>query len=181
MDPKPIAAALAAVVLSACVAPVPYNERVEKSAAYQSLNAQLSSEAWPERARLEQLEHLVQLTLTDRILFADGSAQLDDAGKAVLTRVAPALKDLSGKRVVVAGFSDDAPIGTAPQVRFASNVMLSKARAEAVAAFLVAQGVPQGIVFTTGLGETHPVATNATPEGRAANRRVEIDIVAAPA
>jgi chemotaxis protein MotB len=58
---------------------------------------------------------------------------------------------------------------------------LSKARADAVAAVLVEQGVPARLITTSGLGEAHPVASNATPAGRAQNRRVEIDIVEAPA
>ena len=58
---------------------------------------------------------------------------------------------------------------------------LPQPRADAVAQFLAAHGVPSTIVYDTGLGETHPVARNDTPQGRAQNRRVEIDIVEAPA
>jgi flagellar motor protein MotB len=88
---------------------------------------------------------------------------------------------LSGQRIVVKGFTDDVPIGEALGKRFTNNVQLSKARADAVAAVLIDQGVPSALITTTGLGESHPVASNATPAGRAKNRRVEIDIVEAPA
>ena len=82
---------------------------------------------------------------------------------------------------MVAGYTDNVPLGSSLQERLSSNVVLSKARADAVAAFLVEKGVPRDIVISTGLGETHPAASNATPEGRAENRRVEIGIVEAPA
>jgi outer membrane protein OmpA-like peptidoglycan-associated protein len=54
-------------------------------------------------------------------------------------------------------------------------------RADAVADFLKSQGVPAALITTTGLGQAHPEAPNDTPQGRAKNRRVEIDIVEAPA
>ena len=49
-----------------------------------------------------------------------------------------------------------------------------------MADLLKAQGVPANLITTTGLGQAHPVASNDTAEGRAKNRRVEIDIVEAP-
>jgi outer membrane protein OmpA-like peptidoglycan-associated protein len=54
-------------------------------------------------------------------------------------------------------------------------------RADAVVDFLKSQGVPAALITTTGLGQAHPEAPNDTPQGRAKNRRVEIDIVEAPA
>ncbi len=56
------------------------------------------------------------------------------------------------------------------------NVDLSQRRALSVATYLNAQGVDSRRFFIQGFGETRPVATNATPEGRAANRRVEIQL-----
>jgi chemotaxis protein MotB len=94
--------------------------------------------------------------------------------------VAPALKGLSGQRIVIKGFTDNVPIGPELRQRFASNVDLSKARANAVSAYLVGQSVPANLISTVGLGESHPVASNDTAQGRAKNRRVEIDIVEAP-
>ena len=65
--------------------------------------------------------------------------------------------------------------------RLSGNVELSKARSEAVTAFLTAQGVPAALITPVGLGEAHPLASNTTAPGRAKNQRVEIDIVEAPA
>jgi outer membrane protein OmpA-like peptidoglycan-associated protein len=54
------------------------------------------------------------------------------------------------------------------------NLRLSERRAESVRGGLVQQGVNRDVVGTTGFGESKPVATNGTPEGRQQNRRVEI-------
>jgi chemotaxis protein MotB len=182
MSLKPVAAALAAAaLLSACVSPVPFNQRVQKSSIYQQVDAQLQPRPAADAAQLEQLQNLVRLTLPNGALFAEGSSSLSDAGKAFLDKLAPALKGLAGQRVVVKGFTDDMA-GGAPLIdRFASNVALSKARAGAVAAYLQAQGVPAVMVTFTGLGQSHPVASNDSAEGRSENRRTEIDVVEAPA
>ena len=182
MSLKPLAAALAsAALMSACVSPSTYNEQVQKTRTYQQVDAQLKGEVAADQAQIEQLQNLVRLTLANNILFPEGGWELNETGKALLAKVAPALKDLTGQRIVIKGFTDSVPIGTALRERFPSNVELSKARADAVADFLKAQGVPAGLITTAGLGQTHPVASNDSPEGRAKNRRVEIDIVEAPA
>jgi chemotaxis protein MotB len=181
MHLKSIAAALvAAALLSACVSQSRYDQQVEKTTTYQQLDAQMKGEIAADQIQIEQLPKLLRLTLASDLLFPEGGWELNDAGKSVLAKVAPALKGLSGQRIVVKGFSDNVPIGTELRARFPNNVELSKARADAVAKFLMAEGVPSNIVYTTGLGETHPVASNETPPGRAKNRRVEIDIVQAP-
>jgi chemotaxis protein MotB len=170
-----------AALLSACVSQSSYNQQVQKTDTYQKLDDQLKAELAGDQAQIEQLQNLVKLTLASGILFPEGGWELNEAGKALLAKVAPALKDLSGQRIVVKGFTDNVPIGATLRERFPSNVELSKARADAVAGFLKAQGVPGNLITTSGLGQAHPVATNNTAEGRAKNRRVEIDIVEAPA
>jgi chemotaxis protein MotB len=182
MSLKSVAAALvASALLAACVSPSRYNEQVDKTPTYQQLDAQLNGERAADQVQIEQLQNLVKLTLASAVLFPEGGWELNDAGKVVLTNLAPALKGLSGQRIVVKGFTDNVPISAELTARFPNNVELSKARAGAIAAFLSAQGVPADIIYTSGLGESHPVASNATPQGRAKNRRVEIDVVAAPA
>lgn len=181
MHLKSIAAALvAAALLSACVSQSHYNQQVEKTTTYQQLDAQMKGEIAANQIQIEQLQKLLKLTLANDLLFAEGGWELNDAGKSMLAKLAPALKGLSGQRIVVKGFTDNVPIGTELRARVPNNVELSKARADAVATFLVAEGVPSNIVYSSGLGETHPVASNETPQGREKNRRVEIDIVQAP-
>jgi chemotaxis protein MotB len=182
MKAKPAIALLCgAMLLSACVPTTRYEQQVQKSATYQQLDAQLKAEFGGDQAKIQQLKNLVKLTLSAGLLFPEGGWEVSQAGKAMLARVAPTLTTLTGQRIVVKGFTDDLPIGEALRPRFANNVQLSKARADAVAAVLVEQGVPARLITTSGLGEAHPVASNATPAGRAQNRRVEIDIVEAPA
>lgn len=181
MDPKPIAVALAATLLSACVAPVPYNKLVPKTATYQQLQAQIEAAPATDAVQIEQLQNLERVTLASGLLFPEGSSEIDAAGKAALAQLAPALKGLSGQRIVVAGYTDNVPLGPSLRERFAGNVELSKARAGAVAEALEAHGVSAGLIATVGLGETHPVASNATSAGRAMNRRIEISVVEAPA
>jgi chemotaxis protein MotB len=167
--------------LSGCVSPRDFNALMPKSPAYQRVAAQLQTDPAAVAVQLQQLQNLVRMTLANVTLFPAGGAELGDAGKSALAELAPALKDLKGQRIVVLGFTDDVPLGTTLHERLAGNVELSKARSAAVTAFLTAQGVPAALITPVGLGETHPVASNATAEGRAQNRRVEIDIVAAPA
>jgi chemotaxis protein MotB len=169
-----------AALLSACVSQSQYQQQVQKTQTYQQLNDQLRAELAGTQAQVEQLQNLVKLTLANGILFPEGGWELSEPGKATLAKVAPALKGITGQRIVIKGFTDNLPIGPALRERFPSNIELSKARADAVAAFLTEQGVPTGLISTVGLGQAHPVASNETPEGRAKNRRVEIDIVEAP-
>ncbi|MDN8614373.1 OmpA/MotB family protein [Variovorax ginsengisoli] len=60
-----------------------------------------------------------------------------------------------------------------------SNLELSSARADHVARFLTAKGVPPSYIAAQGFGDAHPAASNDTAQGRAKNRRVEIVILAA--
>jgi chemotaxis protein MotB len=170
-----------AALLGACVSQSTYNQQVQKTSTYQKLDEQLKAELAGDQAQIEQLQNLVKLTLANGILFAEGGWQLNEAGKALLAKLAPAMKDLTDQRIVVKGFTDNVPIGPELRQRFPGNVELSMARADAVADFLKAQGVPGNLITTSGLGQAHPVANNNNAEGRAKNRRVEIDVVEAPA
>ena len=182
MTHKPtLALACSALMLSACVSTTSYERQVPKTTTYQQLDAQLKTELAGDQVQIRQLQNLIKLILSTALLFPEGGWEVSESGKATLAKVAPTLKGLSGQRIVVKGFTDDVPIGEALGKRFTNNVQLSKARADAVAAVLIDQGVPSALITTTGLGESHPVASNATPAGRAKNRRVEVDIVEAPA
>jgi outer membrane protein OmpA-like peptidoglycan-associated protein len=102
------------------------------------------------------------------LVFAAGSAALPPGGRDVLDRMAAALTDAPPDvRVEIGGHTDDA--GDA-----ADNLDLSQRRAEAVRAYLISVGVPAERLVARGYGESRPVADNATVEGRARNRRIEI-------
>jgi outer membrane protein OmpA-like peptidoglycan-associated protein len=109
------------------------------------------------------------ISLSGNVLFASGKSQLLAGAQNNLGQIAEALAAQSDKNVLVEGHTDSK--GTE-----SSNLILSKARAEAVGSFLISRGLPAERVTTAGLGPNRPVADNSTAEGRANNRRVEIII-----
>jgi chemotaxis protein MotB len=120
--------------------------------------------------------HRVNLTISDQILFATGEANLTAAGHKVLDSLIPVFE--SGEQALtIAGHTDNMPIANA---RFPSNWELSAGRAASVLRYLQAQGIASGRMQAVGHADTRPVAGNDLPQGRAANRRVEIVIHLAP-
>ncbi len=119
--------------------------------------------------RLEN-DGLVVTVVTDKVLFDSGSAQLQPSGGPLLTTIADALKAVDNP-LIIAGYTDNVPIASAI---FPSNGELSSARAWAVERFLESQGIGGARMDVRGRGARDPVASNATADGRARNRRVEI-------
>nr|WP_245943622.1 OmpA family protein [Pedobacter nutrimenti] len=105
------------------------------------------------------------------ILFDFDSSNLKDPAKNNIKTLATSLNQYPGTDIKVIGHTDNK--GTE-----AYNISLSERRAAAVKAYAVAQGVPSARLITVGKGFSEPIADNSTDEGRAANRRVEIVIVA---
>ncbi|MBI4914834.1 MAG: OmpA family protein [Acidobacteria bacterium] len=99
--------------------------------------------------------------------FASDSAALTPASTVALDRVAESLKAWPEVRVEVGGHTDSTNTD-------AHNLRLSKARAESVKGYLVGKGIAADRMTTNGYGEGKPIADNATPAGRATNRRVEL-------
>ncbi|MGA0572379.1 outer membrane protein OmpA [Variovorax sp. VNK109] len=96
------------------------------------------------------------------VLKPEGKAKLDDLTSKV--------KDINLEVIIAVGHTDS--VGSD-----AYNQGLSVRRAEAVKAYLVSKGIEKNRVYTEGKGEKQPVADNKTSEGRAKNRRVEIEVV----
>lgn len=118
---------------------------------------------------------LVVTILSDRILFASGSSDLQPAGRQVLAAVSDALHDLDNE-VVIEGHTDDRPIDTG---RFPSNWELSTSRAAAVLRLLSDDlGLPAERLSAAGYADQREVGDNTTESGRARNRRVELVVVA---
>jgi OmpA-OmpF porin, OOP family len=114
---------------------------------------------------------VLDAALANRIIeFESGKATLTDSGKSILDQMAVALQKLKGLRVEVIGHTDNA--GSR-----AGNLSLSQARAEAVKEYVVARGISAELIAVSGEGPDRPVADNATPEGRARNRRIEFKVV----
>jgi len=116
-------------------------------------------------------------TLTIRLagsgMFGSGSDQLKAAFDDPIDRVAEALNDEPG-RVIVVGHSDNVPIRSA---RFPSNMALSLARAKSVMARMADELSAPERLSAEGRADKEPIADNATREGRAKNRRIEVLLV----
>jgi outer membrane protein OmpA-like peptidoglycan-associated protein len=112
-----------------------------------------------------------KIVFLDKINFATAKDTLLDKSAEVLAEVARVLQAHPGiKRVRIEGHTDDQ--GSAD-----FNMDLSTRRARAVRLFLEKAGVDPGRLESVGYGMTRPITSNATPEGRAANRRVELVVV----
>ena len=141
-------------------------------------DARKAAEARAARA-MESLNKIAQvkeesrgmvITLSGQVLFVTGKSELLPAAQDQLDQVAKALKDQGEiKPMVVEGYTDS--VGTD-----ASNLTLSKNRAEAVRSYLVSKGIPSDKITSVGKGKANPVASNDTADGRANKRRVEIVI-----
>ncbi|MBI2391532.1 MAG: OmpA family protein [Deltaproteobacteria bacterium] len=147
-----------------------------------------------EAAKREKLEELLKrtsgngfegrVTMIDgrigiggAVLFRSSSADLQPEGATLLGELAKPLASYLAAHetdaIMVSGFTDNLAVAN-PAKGFKDNWELSAARALTVVRALVAAGLPADRVFAAGFGETHPVAPNASDDGRAKNRRVEI-------
>jgi outer membrane protein OmpA-like peptidoglycan-associated protein len=111
----------------------------------------------------------ITLNMPGNITFKSDSAELDPSFYKFLNSVNLVVKKYDKTVVEVAGHTDST--GGAEY-----NQKLSERRANAVAQYLETQGLASNRVVTIGAGETKPVADNSTPEGRQANRRVELTL-----
>lgn len=116
---------------------------------------------------------LVVTVISDKVLFATGSADIQQHGSEILDAIGHSLAHVPND-IKIEGHTDNVPIST-PQ--FPSNWYLSAARAASVLTYLVDhKDVMPEHVEASGFGEMHPAASNDTAEGRSLNRRVEIVI-----
>lgn len=115
----------------------------------------------------------LMINLASSLLFDSGQDQLKTGGADALQRVGGVLKEFPEKQVHVAGYTDNVAIKGALKKKFPSNKELSDARAESAAQALRDGGVSDNL-SAAGHGESNPVASNNTAEGRAKNRRVEV-------
>jgi chemotaxis protein MotB len=112
----------------------------------------------------------LEISLSAEVLFPAGSATLLPQALPALEEVAAFLGEFDNP-VTIEGYTDNVPVTSA---RFPSNWELSAFRASVVARFLEDRGIERSRISAVGYGENHPVETNATPEGRERNRRVDI-------
>ncbi|ESQ92707.1 cell envelope biogenesis protein OmpA [Asticcacaulis sp. AC460] len=109
------------------------------------------------------------LSMPGDVTFSSGSADLNGGFMPVLNDVATILNQYPSTYIDVVGHADS-------QGSDAFNLDLSERRANAVAGYLVGQKVKSERIYVAGLGESQPIASNDTADGRARNRRVEITL-----
>ena len=131
--------------------------------------AAAAQEALAKLAAVKQDERGLVITLSGSVLFASDKATLLPEAQTRLDQVSEALKATKDRNAVVEGYTDSR--GTDEH-----NIDLSQRRADAVRSYLVQRGYESSLIQARGLGKDRPIADNATAEGRANNRRVEIII-----
>ncbi|CAA0123992.1 Peptidoglycan-binding protein ArfA [BD1-7 clade bacterium] len=142
------------------------NERIE-------LNQMFQEMLIADQLEMEMLANGLNIVLPEAVLFPSGDALLSDKGNEILTRLAEELKNVE-YQIVITGYTDTVPIGPKLKERYSSNWELAGARAANVADLMAGAGIPANQLAAVSFGETRPIASNDTPEGRAKNRRIEI-------
>lgn len=111
------------------------------------------------------------------VLFAAGQGTLTAEGKKALNKIVGDLKGpYANLPVRVYGYTDIDPISKTKK-QWQDNLDLSANRAMAVTRYLISNGIKADRIETIGMGETHPIASNATKDGKAKNRRVDVVVV----
>jgi outer membrane protein OmpA-like peptidoglycan-associated protein len=124
-----------------------------------------------ENAKIERVGEGIKITFDSGILFQTNSSQLQPSAQASIETVAKVLNKYQDTDILIEGDTDNT--GTEEY-----NQQLSVRRAEAVANYAKNLGIAGSRISTVGLGESNPVASNDTVDGREQNRRVEVAIFA---
>mgnify|MGYP000001640384 FL=1 len=132
--------------------------------------APVAAKAAPAPAATQPAPAAAKVTYAADAFFDFDKSVLKPAGKAKLDDLVGKVKGINLEVIIAVGHTDS--IGTD-----AYNQKLSVRRAESVKAYLVSKGIEKNRIYTEGKGEKQPVADNKTKEGRAKNRRVEIEVV----
>lgn len=115
----------------------------------------------------------VYVILPEKLLFKSGSITVDPKGIEALVQIAKALNEKNDVQIGVEGHTDNVPMKESEKMK--DNWDLSVLRATSISRILIKQGgISDKRISAVGRGETMPIASNDTPEGRAKNRRTEI-------
>ena len=115
---------------------------------------------------MPQLEKAGAALILKGVNFKTGSADLTPESLVILDETIAGLKDAPDVEIEIRGYTDD--VGRAE-----ANQKLSERRALSVQKYLIDNGIDADRLKAVGYGEANPVTSNATPEGRAENRRIE--------
>jgi chemotaxis protein MotB len=166
--PRGAAVPVAALILSACVSQSAYYDQAARL-------KEAQAQAAAQQAEIAKMQAENKWVVAGDLLFPEGGYQLGPNAEAALGQYVPQLRSLQNAKVVVYGHTDNVPVGPAlERAGVADNIDLSSRRAANVVAYFRSQGVNPNILSAKGFGDTHPLAPNDTPQGRAQNRRIEI-------
>ncbi len=140
-------------------------------AEFKSLLARFKSLIDAGKLKVQIVDGRMVVVLASDVLFASGSANLSRDGKAAIAEVAVLLADIPDRKFQIEGHTDNVPIHTAV---YPSNWELASARALTVLKTMVDNGMAADRISAASFGDSKPAADNDTPEGKAANRRIEI-------
>lgn len=171
-EPKPAEDPVVGAPVAPPPEPPPAVVEPPKSEPFEAFSAFLKPEVDEGLVTLNDENGAVLVRIRNAGMFGTGSAEISDRFRDLLNRIGGALASENYKAVVI-GHTDNVPIRT---VQYPSNWHLSEARARAVADILAGFAGREAITFE-GRAETEPLADNATPEGRDANRRTEVLVI----
>src|SRR6266540_2715162 len=153
-------------------------EEVQKtSKTYEDMLEKMKSEISKGQVTISELKGKLTVNMLNAILFDSGKAEVKPEGLEVLQKVIDILKSVRDKAIRIEGHTDNVQIVGALAGKYPTNWELSAARAINVSRYLQQQGIDPGALAAVAYGEFKPVAPNDTEEGKARNRRIEINLV----
>ncbi len=123
--------------------------------------------------KMQMLADGLHLILPHDVLFASGTTTLSSEGHELIAELVQEINQ-QPYQIAVLGFTDNVPVGPGLAERYPSNWELSGARAASVVRVMEEEGIPATQLVAVSRGETEPIASNETAEGRAQNRRIDV-------
>jgi chemotaxis protein MotB len=164
----------AALLLSGCVSQQKYNALDQE---YQQLQQSMTAEVGAQKMQITRLQDAIKVSVNGELLFPSGGWQMSAQAQQTIAKIAAILAPQQTTKINVNGYTDNTPIGPGLMRQgVTSNLILSQRRADNVMQYMISQGVNPNLVSAQGFGDADPVASNATPEGKAQNRRVELTL-----
>jgi len=123
--------------------------------------------------KMQMLADGLHLILPHDVLFASGTTTLSDEGHELIEEIVHEINQ-QPYQIAVLGFTDNVPVGPKLAERYPSNWELAGARAASVVRVMEEEGIPANQLVAVSRGETEPIASNDTAEGRSENRRIDV-------
>ena len=172
---RTLIALLPVAALAACVSQSKYDalqSQYDQLQAQDQANQQKIAALTAQQGRLQ---NSLRLVVNNDLAFKPGSWELSATGERTMASIAKQLAPYQQRPILINGYTDNQPIGAAlRQKGVDNNMQLSEKRAEAVMTYLSQHGVKADMMTYKGWGDAQPIASNASANGRAQNRRVEI-------